>query len=564
MSASKKNLIIFFEFISFILVIISYILYIIQSFINYHFINSKSKSAITERLLYKKFSQEIYDNIRSYPVYDIKNRTNHNSKSLILSTKLDTLFDCQGVYNGLLNEKNCQNKLVNNLTCCKSECCFQNNSEEIVCNNYNFNVKNSSLDKNKLTYNIEEMFDDPKRRYCQYMNLFSGNTSKVLTYNLEMEQFNYSYEMILLDQNNINKFIKIDGEESKNSDFDDCGEIDSLKHHLFVKGIKCPINYVSFEPDNKLLFFDSITESSLGIIVKNYLTEIPPLVHEWNDIFKSGEVTIKDINELLIEKNRNNSELENFYKKQDAYFYISQIPDFKNRYKNSVNNKQKIYWYTTNYIGFETAEDLKYFKSIFKENDYNDNPLSKMATSLKPSIESSFIFIFILLFYIFFIIKFANELKNKPLLEIIIFKINKIIVVGTLIVFVILYCIFTQIMFKSISIKIDSNYKEILKIYNERRKQKYFLAGIILHCITCFLNIFYFFVKDEKKQNNMNDTQNIQKRDSTEMINNLSDTAEQIDKNVAIMQQSTMRMKNSLKFSIKDEGKINVIEFSPK
>ena len=66
--------------------------------------------------------------------------------------------------------------------------------------------------------------------------------------------------------------------------FTDCGELDTLKNHLFVKNKPCPINYI-IRGDNKL-YFDSINSIPLypkKMIVRNILSEIPPNIHEWNN-----------------------------------------------------------------------------------------------------------------------------------------------------------------------------------------------------------------------------------------------------------------------------------------
>ena len=63
------------------------------------------------------------------------------------------------------------------------------------------------------------------------MNLNSGETSTILNYNLLKEPFNYTYEDILLNQDEINTYIKIDKKENIEKDFMDCREIDSLKNH---------------------------------------------------------------------------------------------------------------------------------------------------------------------------------------------------------------------------------------------------------------------------------------------------------------------------------------------
>ena len=563
MSPFSKKCLIFFEFISFLLIIITYILYIVQSFVNQNFTNQKTRSDLTEKYLYEYFSKEIYDNIKSYPINKIQNKTNVNLRELNIETKLNSYFDCQGIFNGLLNEGKCQDKIVNNLTCCKSECCKKNGKGETFCNNYDFNIRKISLNKNILIYNNDEIFDDPRRRYCQYMNLFSGNISRILNYNLQMEQYNYTYENILLNANNINNFAKIAKKEYEEKDFIDCGEIDSLENHLFVKGIKCPINYIAFDVDNNLLFFDSIIKTSLGIIVKNYLSELPPLIHEWNDIYKEGNITIKDINELL---NKENSDYDynNYYKKQDAYFYINQLPTLRNNYNNKVNPYQKFYWYTTNYIGFDSVEDLKDFKSIFNENDMNDNPLYKMTNSLIPSVGTSVICIILSLLYIIFLIKFVLDVKKNLFVKKCFFKLKDFIILITLIIYFIIYLVYAHGKYKKISINIDPNYKDILDLYNKRRKQKYFLAGIILHFFVSAYEIFFYIVTKEKGEKNKLYEINLRNIDATEInINNITDTAEKIEKNVEIIQNSTVRLKESLKFSVGADEKIKVIKFEP-
>ena len=564
MSKLKKKCLIIFEIISIILVIISYILYIIQSFLNQNFTKNKSKQIYTERLLYEKFSEDIYNNIRSYPINKILTTKSQNSEPFIIEVKLDNKFDCQGVKSGFLNEYVCQNQLVNNLTCCKSECCPRNNTGNIYCNNYNFNIKNFYLEKNILTYNHDELIDDPRRRYCQYINQFSGNTSKIFNYDLQKENFNYTYEKILLNESNINTFIKIDKNNTKNdlNDFTDCGEIDSMKKHLYVKGIKCPINFISSDTDNNVLVFDSIPDTSLGIIVKNYLTEIPPTLHEWNNYFNNELVTIKDINNLLTTKNKDNSEFNNYYQKQDAYVYINNLPNFSG-YINKVNKYQKIFWYTTNYIGFDSKEDLDKFKSMFNEHDIKDNPLYKIRDNLFPSIGTFIIFIIILILYIIFFVKFLIENKNDFVLYPKYFKLKEIITFVTLIACFIIYIVYTQIKYKKININIDPNYKEIINLYNKRRKQMCFLVGIILHFIACIYEVYYSLKKDsDMKQRDMQNIRNKEtKIENDNLSSNISDymsntVEEEINQNVEIIQASTNRMKESLKRSVHADEKI--------
>ena len=566
MSALEKKSLIFFEFISLLLVIISYILYIAQSFINYKFIKSKSKEISAERILYQNFAKEINNNIKSFIIKKIKIGNDKNLQDMNIAIKINSSYDCRGVTNGLLNEEVCQNKILNNSICCKSECCTKNDKGKTHCINYEFNPRKTKADKNFLVYNSDELFDDPKRRYCQYMSTFSGYSSTISGFNLRHELTNYSYENILLNEDSN---IKIEKKEYKDKDYTDCGEIDSLQKHLFIKGQECPINHIISEPDNNLLFFDFFPDSSLGIIVNNYLSDIPPLIFDLDNVFTSGEnkVTIKEINDLIKKKNDDSSEYENYYKKQDAYFYLNQIPEnIRNKFSNRVKPNQKIYWYTTNYIGFDTVDDLKKFKSIFKENDDSDNPLYKMTKSIKPAIGTAIIGILLVIIYIILLIRFAKEVKNGLVAKMLCFKFKEVITLITLIIFFIIYLVYAHGKFKKIKINLDINYKKILELYNERRKQKCFLAGIILHFIACAFEVYYYFFSDEKKEknNSIYNIQNIDKNDSTIINNNLSNTVEQIDKNVEVIQNSAERMKDSIKFGLKTKEKINkVIKFEP-
>ena len=49
----------FLEFISIIALIISYILFVYQSFLNHHFANGNSREIITKIILFQKFNKEI-------------------------------------------------------------------------------------------------------------------------------------------------------------------------------------------------------------------------------------------------------------------------------------------------------------------------------------------------------------------------------------------------------------------------------------------------------------------------------------------------------------------------
>ena len=154
---------IIFELISTLFMIIASILIIIQGFDNDNFRNYKTREIKTERLLFTQLSHEVYSNIIfSYPFYE-----SSKGKNLAAEIKINSFFDCRGVKDNELNEFVCQNKINNNWTCCRSECCFRTAGGYIYCNDYNFDLDNPNISNNKiLSYDYEEFFEDPRRRFC--------------------------------------------------------------------------------------------------------------------------------------------------------------------------------------------------------------------------------------------------------------------------------------------------------------------------------------------------------------------------------------------------------------
>ena len=78
----KKKCLIFLEFISFILIITTYILYTIQIFVNQNFAKYKIKSALTEKLFYENFGTKIFNNMGSKSITKIKSEKNSKMEKL--------------------------------------------------------------------------------------------------------------------------------------------------------------------------------------------------------------------------------------------------------------------------------------------------------------------------------------------------------------------------------------------------------------------------------------------------------------------------------------------------
>ena len=497
---------IIFELISTLFMIIASILIIIQGFDNDNFRNYKTREIKTERLLFTQLSHEVYSNIIfSYPFYE-----SSKGKNLAAEIKINSFFDCRGVKDNELNEFVCQNKINNNWTCCRSECCFRTAGGYIYCNDYNFDLDNPNISNNKiLSYDYEEFFEDPRRRFCTYYNNYDGLIDTYFNKNLKIENFNYNYEDLLL-----NKVSSVClGINNCNKNYIDCGIIDTMNRHLYAENASfCPVNNI--ENKQGLLSLENKYEygniqNKNHIILRNIISEIPPTIHDYknktvcqHEKLKNEEITIRDINKLL----KHNKTI--YRKIEKLEIPLNSIGNAININK-KLNSKASLNWYSTNYIGFKTVEDLEKFKKVFNISDDTDNPVYKLGENIYPYIKPIIIIfpiLFLSILYIIFILLVLFQIisskgkKNK-----ILFIIRLIILLAMLIIEIIFYVMVTD-EFEEINIDIDENYKEILDLYNKRRLQlKYFLSIIFLALafvpVTIWL-IMYFecFNRNIKKE----------------------------------------------------------------
>ena len=482
-----KTIVIVFEIIATIIMIASYILLIIQSFKNYHFRIYKRKDLTIERLLYEQFYYEINSNINSY-AFTINFNYGYNEPNeanMDLELKTSSFYDCRGVKDEELNEKNCQDKKLYNYTCCRPECCVRTLGNNLFCGEYGFNLNDISKD---FLYNDEELFKDPKRRLCTYYNDYVKNISHkdISNDNLQLYRLKYNYKDLYLNKSN-NIFDLNIKKSCNTSNYFDCGIIDTKKNHLCVKNpTSCPINKVQIL-DNNLTFDNTGNDSS--IIIRNILSELPPDIHEWRNHYvndetsrKMSKINIKEIYKFLNDKKANN----NAYQKQELNYKIKDIDKLIDYYK--INKEEKINWYTTNYIGFGGKDDIEKFDDKFKSD--TDNKLYKIGKELKPSLESIIIgFISFVLCVIYIILNFRIfKAFNK-----ILFYIKSIFLIISFIYEVSFYACMSRI-FEKIIFDIDDNYKEILNLYNKRRTQKYLLSSFILLIFSIILNIISFVI----------------------------------------------------------------------
>ena len=392
MQIETETVFLIFELSSIILMLVSYILIIIQSFNNYNFRNCKTKEMIVERLLYENFVDKVDHNINSYS-YTISSDSEYSDYSysdyrfyMPILIRSETYYDCKGVFDNELNEKICQNQIIKNNTCCRADCCWRNNGNEIFCYNYSFDYNNVPNKNKILIYNDEEIFEDPRRRLCSYENrynridYFRNRDQKDIT-EIGLKRFDYNYiDLFELGS----KLVYIGKENVDESIYDVCGQIDTKGNYLFVqKGMDCPIQMD--KSNNKISYTSKERDSK--IIIRSLLSEITPNIHEKDNEYsnvwssqlndKLSNINAKDISKVI------DNNYKNIYDEKRNIDVDNELIGVT-----VVNPRQKFNWYITNYIGFENNDELQKFLELRRKYDYYEDPIYKIGSELLPSLES--------------------------------------------------------------------------------------------------------------------------------------------------------------------------------
>ena len=397
---------IIFELLATACMLTSYILVLIQSFNNYNFKCYKTKDLIIERLSYEQFFQEVDSNINAFTFTKDYNETfNHwnNHDDMHLEIKTETYYDCRGVYDEELNEENCQNKIISNSTCCRPECCIRTNGNKLICTDYKFNFSYMPQNNKIFLYNDDEFFEDPKRRFCTYYNNYKIDIEQNQFTNApKLYKFRYNYKQILNGSNYISNLMCI-GKTKCNDEYSDCGIIDTKGNHLYIRNYSfCPITEIIYNRDENSYDFKNNSNqqyyNSDKIIVRNIISEIPPNTHEWKGVYNNSD-TQKELSNINV-KDIDNTD-NNIYQEKLTNINIDNIISYYDNKINTINTKQKINWYTTNYIGFGSKDDLNKFYDFFSKNK-----LYKIGSDLYPSLESIIIGFFLIVLCIAYIILF--------------------------------------------------------------------------------------------------------------------------------------------------------------
>ena len=136
----------------------------------------------------------------------------------------------------------------------------------------------------------------------------------------------------------------------------------------------------------------------------------------------------------------------------------------------------------------------------------------------------------------------------------------------SLIAYFFVYLIYTQNKFEKIEINLDINYKEILRLYNNRRMQKCLLSGIIIHFIASVYEVYYIFSQMNKKNKKVhNDSIELNSDNYSSNDNDSNVTqGDVMNRRIDVAGDSSLRKAKNLISSIASEEKINqIIKFKP-
>ena len=469
----KIIILLLFHIVSIILLIIAFILILIQNINNIIFCSENNKNITTEKLIYEQFSHEIYSNIKSKIFYDIKNIPINdkceNGSLIKFPVRIESFYDCEGVYNDIIDYNECQNRITNPSYCCEPNCCrdYVINKER-----YHFCSENKNFSAH-----------DPRSDICSNISIYNGKFYCVNHTKYCAKRFSKSYEELLsgFDKN-------------KNCDilFDTAGHyFCSSDYNLSIPNdIPIAQNVFSVVPPS---FFNIEKSFRITLLLNKKKDEEQKILEEMK---KLKEISTKNMEEVF---KHSGDDFPNYYKQYKIFNLDNLIsgdePVFERFKSNSFLKTGKITWYTRNYIGFKDIKELKKFKKYFDENDYKNNSLYKISTStliFGISITSIIIICLLFVLTIFLIIYYAyifNKNQNLTAKEVSGKMGLTFLIISSLsfVFFLIIYLACFIYKFDNIEINMEIFFQRVIEKYMERRKQLYLLIGFILLAVNVLL-----------------------------------------------------------------------------
>ena len=431
----------------------------IQSIINIIFSANKKKLIITERLVYEEFAHHVYSNINSKLITDIIEGdncgTNSDYEVLSIPIKIESFYDCRDIFNDDLDKNICQDNITSDDLCCNKYCCLKRVSGK---KEYNY-----CSAKTNTIY-------DYRNDYCTKFSIYNG---KFINEKICVQKGNKIYENYLEDY-----------EKNPNTDI----ALDTKNH--FVSGVQNNNDKAiakNIFSEARPSYFEMESKIRLSLEANKIKIDEDKLKKKYKKI---SEISPKDIYEAFNEKKCFQYDCyDNNYIEKGSYSLANIIYDnnknniFYNFKDNSLYQNYYLKWYTRNYIGFQNSTELKKFKKYFDSNDYKNNSLYKISSTLIPNYGSLIIGILVCVIFIFYIILLIKNfqifrLDNPEYLNL--NNIKFFVVLLLFLVYLIIYLAFYYFRFEQIFIDMEDFYIKILEKYNYRRKQIFLVIGIII------------------------------------------------------------------------------------
>lgn len=474
---NKKTLYKILNIISSIILIIAYAFIIVQSVINIIYSNNNTNHIIAERIIYEQFSHEVYSNIKTKAITEIKKSDPDSNcpqdyEIMSLPIKYESFYDCEGVDNDEIDEDICQNKITSSSLCCEKKCCtinFSGKKETKVCRNKNINI----------------YYNEPREKLCTIFSKYNGRF------------YLQNKKLICVKRDRAYEELLLYNEENQNCHYY-CRYLDSKGHCLCspvtsyeTNGNKVIVKNILSVTKPSYFEIETYLKLSMMLNKKNY--DEKKIKKEVEKISKMSSKTIYET--FKGEKCIHNCFNDNYEYKEEGKIndIISKEYIFNDIRSNDYIKNQYFIWYTRNYIGFQNSTELKKFKTYFDYNNHKNNSLYKISKTLYPYYPSCIIGLIICIITIIYIVILFNDLKTGEIdyiyKNINLNNIKTILVFILFLIYLLIYLIGYYFQFDAIYIDMEEFYQKVLEKYNYRRKQIYLVIGVIIFSFNFFIEL---------------------------------------------------------------------------
>ena len=441
--------------------------------------------------------------IKDIKEIDINDTCNYTDGYMLMSfpIKLESFYDCEDVnLEGTEIDKFCHNKITSEALCCEKRCCFKGITNE----------KEHNYCLNKLDIPKINIVSDIRNNKCSNYGKYNGRFYNINNKKVCVKKDTQNYEDLLKRYGTSNNF----GFSCNNKIYYDSMHYFCDYNNEYIKdGSKAVIkNIFSVAWPNYLEIEQPI---KLSIQLNKKKLDEDEIAKENKRIEK---ITSKSIYKAFMDDkcepqsctDKNNYNIKKSFVISDIVQNSNEIV-FENFKNNAFIQDKQINWFTRNYIKFNNYTELNKFKKYFDENDYKNNSLYEISKNLYPYYESFIIGIIVciasIIFLVFSIINYSkkNEIDfviNLESKENEVNKVNKVnmnfikfaLIFILFIVYLILYLALYH-KYEDINIDMEKFYSKVLEKYNSRRKQIYFLIGLILFAFNLFMELLILNLK---------------------------------------------------------------------